>query len=456
VKTKIKIKIYSDKKDALSISPLIRQLSLEDTSIDCLTPQLIEIEPDEIIILLINSLSSGILDIFIKLKNSVSNKFLLVTRNNSALLISSLVKLGFTDIFLFPHEIPKFNSSLEKIIVNKTYLTLPPNGEDFKLLEFESIVGTSPRFSSVIEIIRKVSENRNISVLLLGETGTGKSLLAKAIHKNSKAGNSPFVEIVCSAIPEDLLESELFGHEKGAFTNAFYKKLGLFELAEKGTLFLDEIGDLSFNLQVKLLHVIEKKIIRRLGSVEDIPIETRIISATNKNLGEMVEKNLFRNDLYHRLNVVSILLPPLRERGNDVILLAEKFINAFNDQFKKSVDTLEDELKEFMLTYTWPGNVRELKNAIERAVLLSEDNILRIKDFEILLQNVPLNILENQEHIKFHPNLIRLDLNYKNIDLFKLSKLYAQEVLRKMEGNKSKSAQLLGISRPKLDKLINS
>jgi two-component system response regulator AtoC len=204
------------------------------------------------------------------------------------------------------------------------------------------------------------------------------------------------------------------------------------------------------------LRVIEKKIIRRLGSVDDIPINTRIISATNKDLNDLVEKNLFRNDLYHRLNVVSIMLPALRERGDDVILLMEKFVEEFNEQFNKSVDSFENGLKGFLLSYTWPGNVRELRNAVERAVLLSEDNLLRVNDFAILLKNLPLNILEKEEHISFHPNLIRLDLNYENIDLFKLSRLYAKEVLRKMMGNKTKSARILGISRPKLDKLLKS
>src|SRR5690606_38438470 len=187
---------------------------------------------------------------------------------------------------------------------------------------------------------------------------------------------------------------------------------------------------------------------------DDIPVNTRIISATNRDLHKMVEKNLFRGDLFHRLNVVSILLPPLRERGDDVILLAQHFIKEFNEQFGKSVNVFEKGLNEFLLAYTWPGNVRELRNAIERAVLLSEDNVLRVDDFEILLQKLPLNILEKPEHIKFHPGLIRLDLNFKDTDLNKLSKLYAREVLKKMGGNKSKSAGLLGISRPKLDKLL--
>lgn len=453
---KVKVKVYSDRKDVATVTSVIKQIRFKEASIICQTPREFNIEHNEIIVIIIENLFSKILDKIFKEHKKINNKIIVITRNDSALLISSLVKMGFFDIFLFPHEIPKFTSHLSEIIENNTYITLKENKTDSDLYNFNSVIGSSKKFTAIIDIIKKVSENSNVSVLLLGETGTGKGLLAKTIHKNSQTGNSPFVEIVCSAIPEDLLESELFGHEKGAFTNALYRKLGLFELAEKGTLFLDEIGDLSFNLQVKLLRVIEKKVIRRLGSVEDIPVDTRIISATNRNLNEMVENNLFRSDLYHRLNVVSILLPPLREREDDVILLSEKFIEEFNEQFGKSIDTFESGLKEFLLKYTWPGNVRELRNAIERAVLLSEDNILRVSDFEILLQQLPLNILEKQEHINFHPNLIRLDIDFKGMDLFRLSKLYAKEVLRKMGGNKTKSATVLGVSRPKLDKLLNS
>ncbi len=455
-KKKVKIKVYSDRKEISTITSIIKQINIKENEIICQTPRNIEIEEDEIIVFLIENLYSNFLSNILEKKNSLNNKFIVITRNDSALLITSLVKMGFTNIFLFPHEIPKFLSFLSEVITNKAYITGSASRDKPDTFDFNLLIGTSKKFSSVLEIAKKVSENNNISVLLLGETGTGKGLFARAIHKNSSSSYAPFVEIVCSAIPEDLLESELFGHEKGAFTNALYRKLGLFELAENGTVFLDEIGDLSFNLQVKLLRVIEKKIIRRLGSVDDIPINTRIISATNRDLGDMVEKNLFRKDLYHRLNVISIELPPLRERGEDIILLTEKFVKEFNQQFNKSVDTFEKGLREFLLSYTWPGNVRELRNAVERAVLLSEDNLLRVNDFTRLLNNLPLNILEKEEHITSHPNLIRLDLNYDSIDLLKLSKLYAKEVLRKLSGNKSKSARILGISRPKLDKLLKS
>ncbi len=451
----IKVKIFSDGKDVSSVASIIKQVNISDVKIVCQTPRKIEIEKNDIVVLLINKFNSNLLTLILNVLETIKNKFIVVIRNDSALLVTSLVKLGFNNIFLFPHEIPKFNSYLQELINNNSYLTVTLENKESDLWNFNSIIGTSPKFSSIIEIAKRVSENINVSVLILGETGTGKSLLAKVIHKNSRAANAPFIEIVCSAIPEDLLESELFGHEKGAFTNALYRKLGLFELAENGTLLLDEIGDLSLNLQVKLLRVIEKKIIRRLGGVDDIPINTRIISATNRDLNEMVKQNLFREDLFHRLNVVSILLPPLRERKEDIVLLARKFIEEFNKQFNKSVNKIEKKLEEFMLAYSWPGNVRELRNAIERAVLLSDVNELNLDDFSNLLKNLPLNILEENEHIAFHPHLIRLDLSYEKTDLLKVSRLYAKEVLKKLDGNKSKSARILGISRPKLDKLLN-
>jgi two-component system response regulator AtoC len=458
--TKLKIKVYSDNKDTSSVTSIIKELDISANKIICETPHHLKIKSDDMIILLLSNVNSDLLNNVLNLKDTSQNKFIVVTSNDSALFIASLVKLGFIDIFLFPYEIQKFISFLQKMIREKSYRSLYTEDQESGLYEFKTIIGTSEEFASVIEIAKRVTENSSVSVLLLGETGTGKSLLAKAIHKNSKIEKSgtqqsfPFIEIVCSAIPENLLESELFGYEKGAFTNANYRKLGLFELAENGTLFLDEVGDLSLNLQVKLLRVIEKKIIRRLGGIEDIPVNTRIISATNRDLGKMVENELFREDLYHRLNVVSIVLPPLRDRGEDVILLTEKFVEEFNGLYNKFVDTFEDQLKEFLLSYPWPGNVRELRNAVERAILLSDDNILRLNDFSILLKNLPLNALNKDEHIFHLPNLIRLDLSYEDTDLLRLNKLYAKEILRKMNGNKTKSARVLGISRPKLDKLL--
>ena len=378
-------------------------------------------------------------------------------RNNNALLVSSLVKFGFDELYIFPYEIVKFISRLKEIIENGQYITSENylTGLDFQLNSIESIVGRSPNFEKVLGLAKKVSEKSTSNILLLGETGSGKGLFARAIHNHSKNKNAPFVDIICTAIPETLLESELFGYEAGAFTSARNRKLGLFELAGEGTLFLDEIGDMSLNLQAKLLRAIEKKIIKRLGGVTDIPINARIISATNKNLEDMVEDGSFRRDLYHRLNVVTIELPSLRERDEDIVLLANFFIDQFNREFGKSVKKINKEVTHFFKAYSWPGNIRELKNTIERAVLLSEDGNLSLADFSILINTVSINSLDKNIP-EVTPQMIRMDLNYAAIDLKKLDRYYAKRVLEKVGGNKSQAAKLLGISRPKLDNLLKT
>jgi transcriptional regulator with PAS, ATPase and Fis domain len=223
----------------------------------------------------------------------------------------------------------------------------------------------------------------------------------------------------------------------------------------KQVLFLDEIGDMTLNLQAKLLRAIEKKVIKRLGGTIDIPISARIISATNKDIEQMIEEGSFRRDLYHRLNVVTIELPPLKDRIEDIINLADHFIEEFNSLFNKSVKKIGKELRYFFLGYPWPGNVRELKNIIERGVLLSENGELTLNDFSNLINSVPVTINVNSNDENLPDNVIRLDLNYGTTDLKKLTKYYAIQVLEKVGGNKSQASKLLGISRPKLDTLVS-
>ncbi len=243
-----------------------------------------------------------------------------------------LLKWVCQDIFVFPYEMIKFTSYIKEIITNGLYKTSDLKADELisDRYNLSNIVGSSPKFSRTIELAKKVSEQSSSNIILLGESGTGKGLFARAIHNYGQNRKEPFVDIVCTAIPENLLESELFGYEAGAFTSARTRKLGLFEIAGKGTLFLDEIGDMSLNLQAKLLRAIEKKVIKRLGGIVDIPINARIISATNKNIEQMIEEGSFRRDLFHRLNVVTIELPPLKERSEDIISLADHFIEDFN------------------------------------------------------------------------------------------------------------------------------
>ena len=454
---KVNIKIYSDSEDISSINSGLRQIELESVPIAFTNPKTFTPEDDTILVLQIDSLASGLLTEVAQIKKDIRNKIIIVIRNNNALLVSTIVKMGLQDIFVFPYEMVKFTSYIKDIITNGLYRTteLTQLEETNNRYNLANIVGNSPKFARTIALAKKVSEQSSSNILLLGETGTGKGLFARAIHNYGKNHNDPFVDIICTAIPENLLESELFGYEAGAFTSARTRKLGLFEIAEDGTLFLDEIGDMSLNLQAKLLRAIEKKVIKRLGGINDIPINARIISATNKNIEQMIEEGSFRRDLYHRLNVVTIELPPLKERSDDIINLADHFIEDFNLLFNKSVKKIGKELKYFFLGYPWPGNVRELKNIIERAVLLSENNELNLSDFSHLITSVPAIINLNSNNEKLPENVIRLDLNYGTTDLKKLTKYYAIQILEKVGGNKSQASKLLGISRPKLDTLVS-
>ncbi len=450
------IKIFADSSDVVSITSALKQLSLKGIAINFTFPETFIPEDNDIIVLQLESMESLKLKDVIAVRNKINNKILIIIRNADALFVSSLLKFGFYNIFVFPYEVLKFTSLLAEIISNKTYITEGNRLGTFGVNRqgINSIIGESESLLRVLNLANKVSEKSSANVLILGETGTGKGLFARAIHNNGKTRAFPFIDIVCTAIPENLLESELFGYEAGAFTDARTRKIGLFELADKGTLFLDEIGDLSINIQTKLLRAIEKKVIKRLGGVADIPINARIISATNRDLDSMVEDNLFRRDLFHRLNVVSIEVPPLHEREDDIVILANHFINEFNIQFEKSIKKIDKDLQHFLKGYPWPGNVRELRNAIERAVLLSDSSKINIDDFSNLIRTVQIDFQDSFTSEKIPNNIVRMDINYGTTGLRKLEKHYAREVLKRLNGNKTQAARLLGISRPKLDTLL--
>jgi len=452
------IKVYSDTTDLVSVTSALKQMELKGFPLNVTFPTELEVDNNDIIVLRIESLDSNLYKSVIKIRRGTTNKFIIIINNSDALLVTSLLKQGFFDIFVFPYEVLKFTSYLSEIISNKSYITETNRVGTFGMNRqgINSILGNSEKLLRAVELASKVSEKSNSNVLILGETGTGKGLFARAIHNNGPLNQFPFIDIVCTAIPENLLESELFGYEAGAFTDARTRKIGLFELAERGTLFLDEIGDLSFNIQTKLLRAVEKKVIKRLGGVVDIPVNARIISATNRDLEFMVEQNLFRRDLYHRLNVVSLEIPPLRERGEDIVLIANHFIDDFNKQFNKSVKKLDKDVQHLLMGHSWPGNVRELRNAIERAVLLSDDKKMQIKDFASLMKNIWTNTNNESKIDEIPANIVRLDVNYGITSLRNLDKEYARKVLSKMGGNKTQTAKLLGISRPKLDILLKN
>ncbi|MFH1320896.1 MAG: sigma-54 dependent transcriptional regulator, partial [Bacteroidota bacterium] len=303
-----------------------------------------------------------------------------------------------------------------------------------KEIKFDSIIGKNSKLKDIFTMIQKISNN-NSTILISGESGTGKELIARAIHSNSLRKEKPFIAINCAGIPDNLLESELFGHEKGAFTDASCQKLGMFELAHEGTLLLDEISDLKLNMQAKLLRVLEEKEVKRVGGTKMININVRIISATNTNLIKAVQDGTFRKDLYYRLNVVPINLPPLRERKDDIPLLAGHFIKIFNRKFKKNIQGITDKALECLINYTWPGNIRELKNIIERLIVLKDEGLVDKKDlpFDIFIKCYEAG------NCKMEGRLKKASASFQ--------KQYIEAVLERVNGNQIKAAEILGIHR---------
>ncbi len=296
-----------------------------------------------------------------------------------------------------------------------------------------NLIGNSSQMLEVFDMITRVADS-NATVLLRGESGTGKSMIAKAIHFNSKHAKGPFISVNCSALPESLIESELFGHEKGAFTGAAQRKKGQFELAHKGTIFLDEIGDLPLGIQVKLLGVIQEKEFQRVGGTRPIKVDCRIIAATHKNLEKAMEKGEFREDLYYRLNVFPIFVPPLRERKTDIILLAEHFLEKFSKEHGKRIKRFSRTALDALMQYSWPGNVRELQNYIERAVIICDDEILR-------MHHLPSNLQLFDED----PDAPSTRLSFEEA-VANFEKELIIEALTETKGNQTKAAKLLNTS----------
>jgi len=300
----------------------------------------------------------------------------------------------------------------------------------------DSVVGESPAFSRALETVHKVAPSRT-TVLLLGETGAGKEVLARAIHRESRVAAGPLVEVNCSAVPESLLESELFGHEKGAFTGAEGRKKGVFELADQGTLFLDEIGDMQVNLQAKLLRVLETGTFKRVGGTADITVEVRVVAATHRDLKQSVASGAFREDLYYRLAVVQVPIPPLRERREDILPLARHFLDHLNREMGTAFAGFAPEAEAALAGYAWPGNVRELRNVVERAVLLSGG-----KDVEA--SALPLEVLAPAPPSGAAAPALGGNRAWT---LAELEKFGIETALRQCDGNKTKAAEALGISR---------
>jgi two-component system, NtrC family, response regulator AtoC len=294
------------------------------------------------------------------------------------------MKIGAFDYVQKPFEIEEMELKVEKAIEHRRLRHeieyLRHTQQD--IYDFDRIVGASGALQSVLAIVKKVAKS-NTTVLIRGETGTGKELIAGAIHHNSHRSSRNFVKVNCAALQENLLESELFGHEKGAFTGADKQRVGRFEQADGGTLFLDEVGDMSANTQAKILRVLQEHEFERLGGTRTLRVDVRVIAATNRNLPQMVSNGQFREDLYYRLNVVSIDMPPLRDRKDDIQQLAMFFLKRFSGELKKRLDGLSPDAVKLLMRYNWPGNIRELENSIERAVLLTEGPFLSSTDLRL-------------------------------------------------------------------------
>ncbi|MEW6214979.1 MAG: sigma-54 dependent transcriptional regulator [Nitrospirota bacterium] len=297
----------------------------------------------------------------------------------------------------------------------------------------KGIVGSSRKMKEAIEIMKKVSSS-SATVLILGESGTGKELVARAIHYNSPRRTKPFTAVNCAAIPENLIESELFGYEPGAFTGAKSRSIGLFEATNGGTIFLDEVGDLPPLTQSKILRVLQDKEIRRIGSRECIKVDVRIIAATNKDLEREIARKNFREDLYYRLKVITIELPPLREKKEDIPELVNFFIKKYNQEFGKRIKGIEENAIKALIEYHWPGNIRQLESAIERAVLMCESSDIRLKD------------IKSELRLLHRSDILDFDLPDEGIDFEELEKELLKKAMLKSSGVATKAAKLLGIS----------
>jgi two-component system, NtrC family, response regulator PilR len=378
-------------------------------------------KPDTVVILItayasgetaINAMKEGAYD-YVEKGNSIDELKKVVR--------SALMKKGLSD-----SNLPKEKTDLDKSTGNS----------------FCGMIGTNREMIKIFSTIKKVSDTP-ANILILGESGTGKELVARAIHENSSRSKMPFLAINSGGIPENLLESELFGYMKGSFTGAYADRQGYFEMARGGTIFLDEIGELSTSLQVKLLRVIQERTFRRIGGAEDIKVDVRIISATNKNLQEKVKKGEFREDLYYRLNVIPVFIPPLRERREDIPLLINNFIEKYSKMFGKEIRNISSYAMELLMNYDFPGNIRELQNIIERGVAMESSNIILPENLTFVVSKYDVDIADSG-----------IDLNE---ELDKIEKTLIEKALQKTKGSKKKAAELLKITfdslRHRIEKL---
>lgn len=405
-----------------------------------------DFEPDLILLDIYLTTVNG-LDLLQEFQKQFFNiPVIMITGYSDVNIAVKAMKLGAYDFLLKPVDIDQL-----KLIVEKAFSNINLKAEVDKLTAIvkddiltKDFFGKSSKIKKIVSSVEKLAKSLDTTILIDGESGTGKEMIARFIHQNSPRSNGPFIQINCSAIPRELAESELFGHEKGAFTGAQQKtKLGKFELANNGTILLDEIGELSQDLQVKLLRVLQEKKFYRVGGEREINIDVRVLAATNKNLEEEVKKGNFREDLFYRLNVGNVTIPPLRERKEDIPILAYAFLNEFSLKFDKKIKRIDHAALEMLQNYYWKGNIRELRNVMERVTLLLEEDELKDRHFQFLIP-------QGQTEIKHSKDEFILKVPSKGIKIEVVLRKLIEDTLKITDGNQVKAAKVLGLSRSKL------
>jgi len=391
-------------------------------------------------------------------KNGDARAVIMITADPQLDDVKAALKLGAYDFVGKPLDFDELRvtvkNALETTRLRSEVQSL--RGEMRQRAGYHNVVAVSAKMTELLNFVRKVAASEATTILIQGESGTGKDLIAKAIHYESGRQEKPFVAINCSAIPETLMEAELFGHERGAFTDAKQMKKGLFETADGGTLFLDEIGELSPLLQAKLLRVLEDQMIRRVGGVRDMQVDVRVIAASNRDLEKAVRDGQFRQDLYYRLAIIAIFIPPLRERKEDILPLVDFFVDHYNRRFKKSVRGLGEDTRRLLLNHNWPGNVRELRNAIERAMILEEEPLLRSTYLPFAVSEAGgLTALERASSgdgpvLANGRVLPRLYIPEGGTSLEEVEHSMVELAMRQANGNQTQAARLLDISRDAL------
>jgi len=426
-----RILIIDDEKElCVSLSEILTEEGYHTlfTSDPLETPAILARSRVDLIILDIRMPGIGGIDLLRMVRKTNPNiKVIILTGHPSIENAVLSMKYGAANFYEKPPNLKKLLKEIREFSARDASVAGPPGVE---LPPARRVVTRDPRMVKVLQSAEKAAAT-TAPVLITGESGTGKELIAGLVHEAGKRADSPFIKVNCAAIPETLLESELFGHEKGAFTNALAQKNGKFELAHEGTIFLDEIGDMSSSTQAKILRVLQEQEFERVGGTQTIRADIRIIAATNKDLRLLIQKDAFREDLYYRLCVISLHIPPLRERPEDVELLIDHFLKLFSTQYAREIRGLDAQTRELLLAHTWPGNVRELKNCIERATIFCEGELITLEDLPSQYMELEGTHLGQKLQTSFE----------------QLNRAMIMEALEKSKGKKSKAADMLNINR---------